>query len=80
MALTNDHGGELEALAYAFPVDLVGKVGETDETHELFPDDWRKAVLVFGDRLWGDGGAVIPGREGDGRVTVGRVVVGHGWV
>ena len=39
MALTNDHGGELEALAYAFPVDLVGKVGETDVAHELLAND-----------------------------------------
>lgn len=36
--LTNDHGGELEALADALTVNLVGKVGETNVAHELFTD------------------------------------------
>lgn len=35
---TNNHGRELETLSDTFAVDLVWKVGETDVTHELFPD------------------------------------------
>lgn len=67
---TNDHGGKLEALANTLPVDLVGKIGETDKTHELFPDDWREAALLFGDGLRRHRGAVIPRREGHRRVAV----------
>src|SRR5688572_3942696 len=36
---TNYHAGELETLANALPMDLVGQVGETDVTHEFFSDD-----------------------------------------
>lgn len=36
--LTNNHGGELEALANALTVDLVGQVGETHVAHEFFTD------------------------------------------
>lgn len=35
---TDDHGGELETLADAFTVHLIGKVGEPNVAHELFPD------------------------------------------
>ena len=74
---TNDHGGELEALADTLPVDLVGQVGEANEAHELFADDGRDTVL--GRRLLeGGGGAVCPLR-GERRVAVGRAVVRHGW-
>ncbi len=78
---TNDHSSELEALADALPVDLVGEVCEADEAHELFPDDGREAVLGGGLLLLLEGGrrAVCPGGEGGGRVAVGGVVVGHGW-
>ena len=73
---TNDHGGELEALADTLPVDLVGQVGEANEAHELFADDGRDTVL--GRRLLeGGGGAIWPVR-GERRVAVGRAVVGHG--
>lgn len=56
---TNDHGRELEALANALPVDLVGQVGKANEAHELFPDDGGETML----RAWllqGGGGAVWP--------------------
>ena len=46
MALTDDHGGELEALADTLPVNLVGQVGEANEAHELFADDGRDTVLA----------------------------------
>ena len=76
---TNDHGGELEALADTLPVDLVGQVGEANEAHELFADDGRERMLLLGRGLLeGRRGAVHP-VGGEGRVAVGGVVVGHGW-
>lgn len=44
---TDDHGCELKALAYALPVDLVGKVCETDVAHELLADDWGETGCVL---------------------------------
>ena len=38
---TDDHGGELEALAHALPVHLVGKVGKAHVAVELFANDGR---------------------------------------
>lgn len=38
---TNDHGGELEALPDALPMNLVRKVGESDVTHQFFADNIR---------------------------------------
>lgn len=35
---TNNHGGELETLADAFAMYLVGQVGEADIASELFSD------------------------------------------
>lgn len=37
---TDDHGGELETLANALPVDLVWKICETDVSHEFLANDW----------------------------------------
>ena len=44
--LTDDHGSELEALPYALPVNLVGKVGETDETHEFLANHRRRGKVL----------------------------------
>lgn len=44
-ARTNDHCGELEALPHAFPVHLIGEVGEANVSHELFADDWGDASV-----------------------------------
>lgn len=77
---TNDHGGELEALADALPVDLVGEVGEANEAHELFPDDGGEALLVSRSLLLLERGRrASAGGDGEGRVAVGGAVVGHGW-
>ena len=43
---TDNHGSELEALPYAFPVDLIGKVGEPDVAHEFFANDWWDGCVV----------------------------------
>ena len=66
MALTDDHGVEVEALAHALPVDLVGEVRETDVAHELLTDD-------------GGGGAVgsLLGEGGGRAVHVAVAVRGH---
>ena len=50
---TNNHGGELEALAHAFPVYLVGEVGKADVAHELLADDGGDAAAGL---LLGEGG------------------------
>ena len=79
MLRTYDHSGELEALANALPVNLVGEVGKANEAHELFADDGRERMLLLGRGLLeGRRGAVHP-VGGEGRVAVGGVVVGHGW-
>jgi hypothetical protein len=44
--LTDDHSGELEALPYALPMNLVGQVGETDEAHEFLANHWRRGGVV----------------------------------
>lgn len=59
MLRTNNHAGELEALSDALPVDLVGKVGEADVTHELFPDDAGQMVRA----AVGGGACVAVGRR-----------------
>lgn len=66
MALTDDHGVEVEALAHALPVDLVGEIRETDVAHELLTDD-------------GGGGAVgsLLGEGGGRAVHVAVAVRGH---
>lgn len=46
---TDDHGGELEALAHALSVDLVWQVCETDVAHEFLANDGgdtRRAVVL----------------------------------
>ena len=79
MLRTYDHSGELEALANALPVNLVGEVSKANEAHELFADDGRERMLLLGRGLLeGRRGAVHP-VGGEGRVAVGGVVVGHGW-
>ena len=65
---TDDHGGELEALAHTLPVHLVRKVGKAHVAHELFADDGRGACLG------GLGGrrAVHPSVAGEGVAVGGR--------
>ena len=40
MERTDDHYGELEALPDALTMDLVGKIGKPDVSHEFLADDW----------------------------------------
>ena len=44
---TDNHGGELETLANALPVNLVWKICETDVAHELLANDWGYAGGVL---------------------------------
>lgn len=53
---TDDHGCELEALAHALPVHLVGEVGKAHIAIELFADDGRSCW--FGGWREGRGGPV----------------------
>ena len=42
---TNNHGGELEALAHALSVHLVGEVGKAHIAVELFANDGGRGGL-----------------------------------
>lgn len=64
---TNNHASELESLSDALPVDLVGKVGETDVTHEFFPDD---AGQVMRAAVGGDGSGRLTAVGGRSTVAV----------
>lgn len=48
MGRTDDHHGKLEALPHALTVDLVGKIGKADVTHEFLADDWSDAMNIAG--------------------------------
>lgn len=48
----------MEALPYALPVNLVGKVGETHETHEFLANNWRRGSALGRDE-GGIGGVSI---------------------
>ncbi len=50
---TDDHGCELEALAHALPVHLVGEVGKAHITIELFADDGRRCWFGRWRERWG---------------------------
>lgn len=63
---TNDHGSKLKSLAYAFPMNLVWQVCETDVACQLFTDD-RHANVV----------GLSAGRAGAIGIAVG-VGVSHG--
>ena len=43
---TNDHYGELEAFSHALTMDLIGKVSETNVSHEFLADDWGNSGKV----------------------------------
>ena len=40
---TNNHCSKLETFPDAFPVDLIGEVGEPDVAHQLFADNTGNA-------------------------------------
>ena len=72
--LTDNHGSELEALPHALPVDLVGKVGETDEAHEFLANYWRRARVRGLDERGIGWATVAILREG---IAVATGIVGH---
>ena len=55
-------------------MNLVGKIGETDETHEFLANNWRRGgVLGRGERWTGGVSIAILGED----VAVAAGVVGH---
>jgi hypothetical protein len=76
MRRTDDHGSELETLPYALPVNLVGKVGETDKTHEFLANHWRPGGVLGGNQrgIGGVGVAILGKGEA---VAVAAGIVGH---
>ena len=44
MGRTDNHHGELEALSHALTVDLIGKIGKPDVSHEFLADDGSDTV------------------------------------
>ena len=72
---TNNHGGELEALAHALSVHLVRKVGKTHIAVELFADDGGRGGFGLLGQRWGGPVCPVRGAVGGDGVAVG--CVGH---
>ena len=72
---TNNHGGELEALAHALSVHLVREVGKAHIAVELFADDGGRGGFGLLGQRWGGPVCPVRGAVGGDGVAVG--CVGH---